>query len=144
MFSKSKGHLLGIRYYCKSCASKASIKSAHRSQAVKTNNHKTTRENKRYKVDCLQKEKEIVGCYLCGYNKCHHSLHFHHIDPKTKLFNLGDQIRSVSYEKIQQEINKCVLLCSNCHYEVESGYTDLVLDKPINPIDWFKYMKKPR
>jgi transposase-like protein len=59
-------------------------------------------------------------CILCGYRRSHAALQFHHIDPTTKAFTLrnGDT-RSIA--RMRAEAAKCVLLCANCHAEVESG-----------------------
>lgn len=48
-------------------------------------------------------------------------MHFHHVDPSQKEFAISN-IKGRSFnEKVIAELNKCVLLCSNCHGEVESG-----------------------
>lgn len=60
-------------------------------------------------------------CQLCGYAQCLAALHFHHLDPQTKLFHFaGSHLRR--WEALQKELDKCILLCSNCHKEVENGY----------------------
>jgi 5-methylcytosine-specific restriction endonuclease McrA len=57
-------------------------------------------------------------CLLCGYNKCLRALHFHHINPHEKDFDISS--KSTWYD-IRDEIEKCVLLCANCHAEVHDG-----------------------
>jgi hypothetical protein len=52
------------------------------------------------------------------------ALHFHHLDPSTKAFALGGGATR-SLERNRQEAAKCVLLCSNCHAEVEAGLKPL-------------------
>jgi 5-methylcytosine-specific restriction endonuclease McrA len=67
-------------------------------------------------------ELKTNGCAICGYNKCSYALDFHHINPKTKKFNITTtSLISFGLEKILIEMNKCVLLCSNCHDEIEWG-----------------------
>lgn len=56
------------------------------------------------------------GCSICGYNKCPAALEFHHKDPNEKEFQINKRW-SMSKEAILKEIDKCVLLCSNCHRE---------------------------
>jgi predicted transcriptional regulator len=56
-------------------------------------------------------------CVECGYNKCIWALEFHHIDPDEKDFSFS-QYSSHSWEKIEKEIDKCLLLCANCHREL--------------------------
>src|SRR6185437_7416964 len=62
-------------------------------------------------------------CASCGYDRYVGALHFHHVDPATKVFALGGgATRSV--ERNRREAEKCVLLCANCHAEVEAGLKD--------------------
>lgn len=49
-----------------------------------------------------------------------YQLDFHHLDPSTKTTEVA-KLESSSYERIQNEINKCVVLCRNCHAEVHHG-----------------------
>jgi transposase len=60
-------------------------------------------------------------CVLCGYERCVAALHFHHVDPATKSFHLSMQGVSRSLRAARAEMAKCVLLCANCHAEVEQG-----------------------
>lgn len=64
-------------------------------------------------------------CRLCGYSKYIGALDLHHIDPKTKKFGIGDKGYTRSWTAIQKEIDKCILICANCHREVEAGITQL-------------------
>jgi transposase/5-methylcytosine-specific restriction endonuclease McrA len=59
-------------------------------------------------------------CQLCGYERCVAALQFHHLDPRTKAFGVARR-GAHSIEKLRLEVRKCVLLCSNCHAEVEDG-----------------------
>ncbi len=59
-------------------------------------------------------------CKLCGYNKCIQALEFHHINPEEKEFKPADMAR-YSWKKVQKELDKCVLLCANCHREVHNN-----------------------
>lgn len=61
------------------------------------------------------------ACALCGYHRCVSALHFHHVDPSTKRFGLGSFGVARSLAEAREEAKKCVLLCANCHAEVESG-----------------------
>ena len=61
-------------------------------------------------------------CIICGYDRCKRALEFHHLNPNTKLMNLSaTRISSSAWEKTKAEIDKCILVCSNCHKEIESG-----------------------
>jgi len=59
-------------------------------------------------------------CQICGYDKSIEALTFHHIDPKQKKFALGTS-NTMSWERVSEEIKKCVLLCFNCHIEYHAG-----------------------
>jgi transposase-like protein len=65
------------------------------------------------------------GCALCGYAECIGVLQFHHVDPATKRFGLGREGVTRSLQRARAEARKCVLLCANCHAEVELGYREL-------------------
>ncbi len=53
-------------------------------------------------------------CSECGYNECNAALEFHHLDPLKKEFDWS-KMRLRSKINITKELDKCVLLCSNCH-----------------------------
>jgi hypothetical protein len=57
-------------------------------------------------------------CEICGYDKCLTALEAHHVDPSIKDFNISDV---TSVERIEVELEKCVLLCANHHREVHEG-----------------------
>lgn len=59
-------------------------------------------------------------CQICGYNKCPSALVFHHKSPKEKLFGLGHG-NVYSWERTKKELDKCVLLCRNCHAELHAA-----------------------
>ncbi len=63
-------------------------------------------------------------CALCGYDRCPAALQFHHLDPAEKKFHLAQQGISRSLERSRAEARKCLLLCANCHVEVEMGVRD--------------------
>jgi len=60
-------------------------------------------------------------CVLCGFDQHPAALQFHHLDPATKSFQIGEGGLTRAIEKCRAEAAKCVLLCSNCHAEVEVG-----------------------
>jgi hypothetical protein len=81
-----------------------------------------------------RKVKEILvaeaggKCLLCGY--CGHSaaLQFHHVDPGAKSFGLGVRGITRSIARLREEASKCVLLCANCHAELEAGAVELPVE----------------
>jgi excisionase family DNA binding protein len=65
------------------------------------------------------------ACIVCGYDRTLGGLHFHHLDPAQKAFSLSRHGVTRSLASARSEARKCVLLCSNCHAEVEAGQLQL-------------------
>jgi transposase len=64
-------------------------------------------------------------CLICGYSECDRALQFHHVDPESKRFSIAFEGVTRSIDRAREEAAKCVLLCANCHAEVEAGVTEL-------------------
>lgn len=101
----------------------------------------TTRVRRQIKAKAI--EHKGGGCQRCGYNACQRNLTFHHIDPTTKdprLIRKGKRASkkrgqkqscvtqtvsvvalSRKWKVVKEEIDKCILLCKNCHGEIEEG-----------------------
>lgn len=60
-------------------------------------------------------------CQTCGYNRCLGALEFHHLDPKTKKFGISAKGITRKWESVKKELDKCIMLCANCHREVYEG-----------------------
>jgi hypothetical protein len=76
------------------------------------------RHRRRVKATLVQ---EAGGqCALCGYDRTLAALEFHHLDPSTKRIEVSRSV-GLSMDAIRDEARKCILLCSNCHAEVEAG-----------------------
>ena len=58
------------------------------------------------------------SCMICGYKKYMGALEFHHLNPKQKDFNLAHMKKYTFDEKVKNELDICVLVCSNCHREI--------------------------
>ena len=61
------------------------------------------------------------ACALCGYARSMAALQFHHVDPASKEFQIAHRGVARSIATARAEAGKCVLLCANCHAEVEAG-----------------------
>jgi transposase len=73
--------------------------------------------------------KEAGGaCALCGYGRWAGALQFHHLDPSRKEFSISQRGHSRSLARSRAEARKCILLCANCHAEVEGGFATLPMD----------------
>jgi len=85
---------------------------------------KSSEAVKKWRETTKTRMVESLGgkCVCCGYNRNHWALEFHHVDPSQKLFSLGGmRANPRSWGAVVEELRKCVILCSNCHREVEHG-----------------------
>jgi hypothetical protein len=80
---------------------------------------------RRRRVKQILVEEAGGRCQLCGYDGSFAALEFHHLDPTTKAFGVGEKGITRAIDKIREEARKCVLLCANCHSEVEAGFVRL-------------------
>jgi hypothetical protein len=75
-------------------------------------------QKRRRKIKQLSIEYKGGGCERCGYNKCSRALEFHHLDPSEKDFGIGHKGYTRSWEKVKKELDKCIMVCANCHAEI--------------------------
>ena len=87
------------KYRCRKCASEAVQK-------------------RRIKVKEKAIEYKGGKCERCGYDKCSEALEFHHPNPDSKDFGISQKGYCWSWAKIKIELDKCILLCANCHREI--------------------------
>ena len=80
---------------------------------------------RRRRVKRILVEEAGGRCAVCRYDRCAGALHFHHREPASKAFMMSDRGVTRSLERARDEARKCVLLCSNCHAEVENGLLTL-------------------
>ncbi|MDH5667421.1 MAG: HNH endonuclease [Nitrospira sp.] len=81
-------------------------------------------------IDAVRKRRKAVRqkalaykggrCQKCGYDRCMEALEFHHLTSSRKDFGISSKGYTRSWEKIREELDKCLLLCANCHREVHS------------------------
>ena len=53
-------------------------------------------------------------CIQCGWDGDQAAFQFHHLNPREKEFVLGS-VANKSWETIKPELEKCLVLCANCH-----------------------------
>lgn len=87
---------------------------------------------KTYRQKIKDRAVEYKGgsCVKCGYNKCTRALEFHHNNPNEKDFHLSSY-KVLSWDKIKDELDKCIMVCSNCHKEI---HFELDKERIINQI----------
>jgi predicted HNH restriction endonuclease len=78
-------------------------------------------EASRRRADLKERAIAYLGgkCQKCGYDACPAALDFHHLAGREKDFNISSK---QSWESIQTELDKCALLCANCHREAHAGW----------------------
>lgn len=81
--------------------------------------------NKNYKRIIKLKAIEYKGgkCAICGYKHTLFALTFHHVNPKNKKFNISNFSKidkRMKWETIKMELDKCILICNNCHCEINA------------------------
>lgn len=67
-------------------------------------------------------------CCICGYDKCNSALDFHHKDEREKSFGLSVRGLTRSWDRTKAEVDKCTLVCANCHREIHEGITQLPIE----------------
>jgi len=112
-FGKHLQNSIGLDTYCKFCRREKGRKNYDLNKHEWNKTHNVTREIKKQNI--IEYKINSCGCIKCGEKK-HYLLDFHHINPNDKLFQIS-QGESKGWDKIKAEIEKCILLCSNCHRE---------------------------
>ena len=92
---------------------------------------RTYADRRNYLMDAVRKRRKTVRyraltykggrCQRCGYDRCTEALEFHHLTSTKKDFGISSKGYTRSWEKIRAELDKCVLLCANCHREIHSS-----------------------
>ncbi|KKM20286.1 hypothetical protein LCGC14_1646980 [marine sediment metagenome] len=83
---------------------------------------KNIERQRKAKIKCV--EYKGGKCINCGFNKYMSALVFHHVNPKNKEFRIA-KWRIISWNRIKKELNKCILLCANCHAGIHAGHIKL-------------------
>ena len=91
----------GSSVYCKPCT-----------------NEQTVERMRHTKRLCI--EYKGGKCEKCGYDKYDGALEFHHLDPSKKDFAISKK-KAKYIDSLKPELDKCILLCSNCHRELHGG-----------------------
>lgn len=115
------------RKYCLECSPWGSFNQNNHGNPKKKSEPKENyrnRQNKRRRAIKLKCVEYLGGkCVECGYDACHAALEFHHKDPAQKTMPMdAANLCSNTWEKVLAELDKCALLCANCHREVTAGF----------------------
>ena len=112
-FSNNKNNIDGKQRTCRKCMAEDQKKSYLKNKKDYLDREKIYQKKKYEKINKLKQES---GCIKCG-DKRYYVLNFHHLDPNIKNFSISDAVKRISKERLKEEIDKCIILCSNCHDE---------------------------
>ncbi len=103
--------------HCKECnktagySRKAYLKDSSKAKALsKARNQKLLEENRKQLLIYFKEHP----CVVCG-EKDLRCLEFDHLDTTTKNFGIAQKLDKYNWKKLSAEIEKCQVLCSNCH-----------------------------
>lgn len=85
----------------------------------------------RLKIKTMAVDYKGGSCVICGYKKCLRALEFHHINPSEKDFGISAYSK-LSWDIIKPELDKCILVCSNCHAEIHDEIDNLGTSSILN------------
>ena len=103
-----------LQWQCRKCQKEYRKKHYENNKLKYINKAK---QHRKKAVDNFIDFKKTLSCSKCS-EKRWWVLDFHHLDPTKKEKNLSNMIRSNSFKSVLQEIEKCIVLCSNCHRDL--------------------------
>ena len=126
-----------MKYICKSCNKEfennrkrancyecipAKKQYSSKEEALEARRKKTVKNVQRRREKVKQMAVEYKGgkCERCGYDKCIEALEFHHLDPSEKDFGIASKGYTRSWESVKNELDKCIMVCANCHREIHN------------------------
>ena len=121
-FNKNKGRKDGLNSICKEC-SRVRSKKYYKDNPTK---HKinTSLRNRQIRDSLLEKTNNLklsAGCKFC-IEKEVVCLDFHHLDANEKEFSIAKMVSNGrKWQEIENEIAKCIIVCSNCHRKLHAG-----------------------
>ena len=95
------------------------VKSSKKYVCVKCRSEAVQRKRYKLKHDLI--EYKGGKCEICGYDKCDAALEFHHLNPEEKDFGIAYKGYTRSFKKCKEEVDKCILVCANCHREIHEN-----------------------
>ncbi len=121
-FSKANSSKYGYFYCCKKCHSESSPRRKY---------NRETRNKQRQILKAYYRKMLGGKCAKCGYDKSPSALDWHHVNPKDKNTHIPTIIDAAAgnQERILKELDKTVLLCANCHRELEFGVWSAIFIK---------------
>jgi 5-methylcytosine-specific restriction endonuclease McrA len=112
-FGKNTAAGDGLCRYCKECKAR-----------LDKGNYR--RKKKALRKDRFDRKRILVNmlggkCVRCGYSEFLSALDFHHVNSDEKDIGISEVVSMVKPEQVQEELDKCALLCRNCHGALHGG-----------------------
>lgn len=122
LFNKNKKRKDGLQNICRDC-SKKYAKSHYEANKDQEKNRIYSRRQEL--IDRFNEYKSQLSCTMCGETEvC--CLDFHHNDPNDKDFTIAIAAKSgYSWERLLSEIQKCTVVCANCHRKIHAGLLEI-------------------
>ncbi len=102
---------------------KLTSKNGYSSYCKDCNTAECAARQKKFKQQCV--DYKGGKCEKCGYNAHFAALDFHHIEPKLKDFSISQRKSYAFTDEIKNELDKCQLVCANCHREIHQNLLQL-------------------
>ena len=111
---------------CTTCKEEYSLEEFHKDKNKKYGRHASCKRCTNLKSKEVYHQKKLIYysildaysdkvCAKCGYTAdVWAPFDWHHVDVSTKLYGLAS-MQHHTEDKIRAELDKCILLCSNCH-----------------------------
>jgi len=105
--------------HCVICKSHVPNVTRAKKYCIKCARQKNIDRTTQYRRDLKKKAVKYLGgqCSECGYCKSLHAMDFHHKVPEEKDFAIS-AYSNLCWSRIVKELDKCILLCANCHREL--------------------------
>lgn len=107
-----------IRKECKHHGEQNHYLSGTYLRCMKCSSDAVTKRRRKLKQFCI--DYKGGSCSICGYSKCNSALEFHHLNPNEKDFSISKDIHTKSENDLKTELDKCILVCRNCHAEIHN------------------------
>ena len=95
-------------------------------------------KKRRKKIRKMAVEYKGGRCQICGYDRCPEAMEFHHFDNDKKDFGISQKGYTRSWKKVKAELDKCIMLCANCHREVHAGLLQLPREIVVEKLGEFR------
>ena len=121
----------GLQPYCKKCY-KAISKERYKANKQSQIDRVVAYNKKIYEHYKVWKNTLICSCCPENVGVC---LDFHHLNPDTKENHPTSILSRSGIKKFKEELQQCIVVCSNCHRKIHAGLIDVTNIQPVDVKD---------